>query len=110
MSAAKGLVAVAGIIMAVALVYGFTAGNGWTEVRELTAYPWFNVSLVDVYVGFALVSGWIVHRERRPLVAAAWIVAICLLGNLITCLYVLLTLHRSGDDRTRFWHGGPARG
>ena len=24
------------------------------EVATLTAYPWFNVSLVDVYVGFAL--------------------------------------------------------
>jgi len=99
------VVAVVGAIaMAVALVAGFATGGGWAEVRTLTGFVWFNVSIVDVYVGFALFAGWIVWREP-PARAAALIVVLCLLGNLIACLYVILALRRSGGDWQRFWHG-----
>ncbi|MHC4217115.1 MAG: DUF1475 family protein [Planctomycetota bacterium] len=91
--------------MAAALLYGFTRGDGWTEVETLVAYPWFNVSLVDVYVGFALFGGWIVFRERSPLRAAGWIVLVLLLGNLVSCLYALLAVARSDGDWRRFWLG-----
>ena len=105
MRAAWALGGIGFVAMAVALVYGFTLGDGWDEVSILVGYPWFNVSLVDVYVGFALFLGWVVHRERSPLAAGAWIVAILLLGNLIACAYVLLALRTSAGDASRFWHG-----
>jgi hypothetical protein len=105
MRAAAVLLVVGGVAMAAALVYGFTLGDGWTEVRTLVAYPWFNVSLVDVYVGFALVGGWIAYRERSPLRAAGWIVLIMLLGNLVSCVYALWALARSGGDWRLFWLG-----
>jgi hypothetical protein len=104
----RGAFALAGIgfvAMAAALVYGFTLGDGWDEVSTLVAYPWFNVSLVDVYVGFALFGGWVAHRERSPLAAAAWIIAILLLGNLVACAYVLWALRSSAGDGAVFWHG-----
>lgn len=91
--------------MAVALVYGFTQGGGWDEVRALTRYPWFNVSLVDVYVGFALFSAWVAHRESAWWTAALWITAIMLLGNLVACAYVLFAAATARGDGHRFWHG-----
>jgi hypothetical protein len=109
MRAAWVLVGIGLVAMAVALAYGFTRGGGWDEVRTLTAYPWFNVSLVDVYVGFALFGAWVAYREERVIVAAAWIVAILTLGNLVACVYAALALRGSGGDWTRFWLG-TARG
>ena len=101
------------VAMAVALVYGFGLGNGWEELRTLVRYPWFNVSLVDVYVGFALFGGWVAFRERSRTKAAVWIVLILTLGNLIACLYAFLAAWRSGGDWNRFWLGDravPSRG
>ena len=104
------LAGVGGIAMAIALVYGFGLGNGWAEVRELVHYPWFNVSLVDVYVGFALFGGWIVARERSRLVAGAWIALLLVLGNLIACLYVFRVVLDARGDADRFWRGDRSAG
>ena len=92
------------IVMGAGLVYGFTQGGGWGEVRTLVQYPWFNVSLVDVYIGFALFSGWIAYRER-PIVSVPLIIAVLLLGNIVSCAYVIATALRSRDDWRRFWMG-----
>ena len=59
------LIALAGLLaMTAILVYGFTVGNFSAEGAKLLAMPWGIVSLVDLYVGFALFSGWIVFREK----------------------------------------------
>lgn len=92
------------IVMLAGLIYGFTQGDGWGEVRTLIHYPWFNVSLIDVYVGFALFAGWIAYRER-PSVSIPLIVILLLLGNIISCAYVVLVALRSGGDWSRFWMG-----
>jgi hypothetical protein len=105
MKFAKAGAAIGALVMAVALVYGFTLGDGWDEVRVLTRYPWFNVSLVDVYVGFLLIGGWIAWREASAPRAAMWIILILIGGNLVSCLYVLGVLHASRGDWNRFWHG-----
>ncbi len=102
MKGAMIAVTIAGIAMTAALVYGFALGDGWREVRTLVSYPWFNVSLVDVYVGFA---GWIAYRESRGIVVVSWIIALCILGNAIACLYVLLALRRHFGDWNGFWLG-----
>ena len=46
-----GLLAMTGI-----LIYAFTMGNFSSEGTKLLAMPWGVVSLVDLYVGFALFS------------------------------------------------------
>jgi hypothetical protein len=104
MRLAAALVALGGLIMAGALVYGFGWGGGWEEVRLLLGYPWFIVSLVDVYIGFALVAGWIGFRER-PLPAVIWIVLLMTLGNVIACGYAATALLRARGNWRRFWMG-----
>lgn len=98
-----GLLAMAGV-----LVYGFTVGDFSGEGQVLLAMPWGIVSLVDLYVGFALFSCWIAYRERSPVLATVWIVLMMVLGSFTASLYTLIALQTSGGDWRRFWMG--ARG
>ena len=91
--------------MAGALVYGFAAGDFWGEGRVLMAMPWGLVSLIDVYVGFALFLGWVAYREASAARTALWVLLVLTLGNVITSGYVLLALARSRGDWRRFWMG-----
>ena len=65
------LIALAGLLaMTGILIYGFTIGDFAAEGAKLLAMPWGIVSLVDLYVGFALFSCWIVYRENALLPSA----------------------------------------
>ncbi len=105
MSRAYMLAGIGFAAMAGAIVYGFTAGDFFAEGRILTSIPWGIVSLVDLYVGFALFAGWIAFREPSPLRAAGWILLVLVLGNLTVSLYVLVALARAKGDWAHFWMG-----
>jgi hypothetical protein len=96
------------LAMGSALVYGFTQGSLSADGRILMSIPWGIVSLVDVYVGFTLFSGWIVFREKSLVVAILWAVSIMVLGFFMASLYALLALQRSGGNWRRFWMGARA--
>jgi len=93
------------LAMAAALLHGFTAGDFFGEGSQLTAMPWGIVSLVDLYTGFVLFSCWIIYRERSPVVAGLWTIAMMTLGFFAGSLYAFIALHRSGNDWRRFWLG-----
>ncbi len=95
-----GLLAMTGI-----LIYGFTAGDFLAEGARLLAMPWGIVSMVDLYVGFILFSGWIVYREKSLGRSVLWVVLMMALGFFTGALYTLLTLRSSGGDWRRFWMG-----
>ena len=59
------------------------------EGTRLMAMPWGIVSLVDLYVGFALFSCWIVFREK------AWLPSVIWVGSLITDSAVSGSMPRS---------------
>ena len=96
MKAARTIAIVLLLIMIGALIYGFGWGDGWAEIGVLLDYPWFVVSLFDVYVGFILFSIWIASREK-PIAAAIWILLLMALGNLVSCVYVIYAIakHRA---------------
>ena len=95
-----GLLAMTGI-----LVYGFTVGDFFVEGAKLLSMPWGIVSLVDLYVGFTLFSGWIVYRERALLPSVIWVILMMVLGFWAGALYTFLALQKSGGDWNKFWHG-----
>ena len=100
------LIALAGLLaMTAVLLYGFTVGNFSAEGARLLAMPWGIVSLVDLYVGFALFSGWIVFREKAWLPALIWVVLMMVLGFWAGALYTFIALQTSGGDWKRFWLG-----
>ena len=105
MKVAKAIALLGTLAMGGILIYGFTVGDFLGEGSRLLRMPWGQVSLVDVYVGFMLFSGWVVYREKSAPRSILWIVAIIILGNFIASLYALIALYRSGGDWKRFWLG-----
>ncbi len=95
-----GLLAMTGI-----LIYAFMSGNFADEGSRLLSMPWGIVSLVDLYVGFALFSCWIVYREKALLPSVLWVVLMMVLGFWTGSLYTFLALQASNQDWKRFWHG-----
>ena len=91
--------------MATAILYAFIYGHFRQEGRLLLSIPWGIVSLIDLYTGFLLFSGWIIYRERSVLRAGIWIVLMMLSGFFAGSLYTLLALQSSGGNWTRFWLG-----
>jgi hypothetical protein len=98
--AVLGLIAMGGI-----LLYAFTQGDIAGEGSELLSMPWGIVSLVDLYVGFTLFSGWIIYRERSFARSLVWVVLMMVLGFFTASLYTLIALQTSGGDWHRFWMG-----
>ena len=101
-------VSAATVVMALALIWGVTKGDLWTEGGAILDMPWGLVSLVEIYVGMALFGCWVFWRETSLLRSAAWMVAVALIGNLVSCVYVLLALRAARGDVMRFWLGARA--
>jgi hypothetical protein len=100
------LISILGLLaMSAVLIYGFTIGDFGSEGSTLLKMPWGIVSLVDLYTGFMLFSGWIIYREKSPLAAIAWTVAMLTLGFWAGSLYALIALFRSEGDWHKFWLG-----
>lgn len=102
---AKLLAGVGIAAMGTVLIYAFTQGDFTAEGSALLSMPWGVVSLVDLYVGFALFSGWIAYREANRARALVWIVLVMVLGFFTASLYALLALRSSGGSWPRFWMG-----
>ena len=98
--ALTGLLAMTGI-----LIYGFTSGDFFAEGAKLLTMPWGIVSLVDLYVGFAFFSCWIVFCEKTLVPWVIWVILMMVLGFWAGALYTYLALQTSGGDWKRFWYG-----
>ena len=93
------------LAMSAALIYGFSVGDFGSDGAKLLQNPWGVVSMVDLYTGFILFSGWIVYRERSLPRTFIWVALMMVLGFFTASLYVFLALFTSGDDWKKFWLG-----
>ena len=103
--ATLGILAMGGV-----LVYGFTVGDFGSDGAALLQNPWGVVSLVDLYTGFFLFSGWIIYREKSPLRSSIWVILMMVLGFFTASVYTLLALMSAGGDWKQFWMGWRANG
>jgi hypothetical protein len=100
------ILALLGILsMTAVLIYGFTVGKFTTDGAALLENPWGIVSLVDLYVGFALFSGWIIYREQSFGRSLVWVILMMVLGFFTASLYSFIALHKSDGDWKKFWMG-----
>jgi hypothetical protein len=99
------VVTVLGAAMGAVLIYAFTQGDFATEGALLLSMPWGIVSLVDLYVGFILFSGWIIYREESLIRAIGWVFFVMVLGFFTASLYAFLALRASSGNWRRFWMG-----
>ena len=105
MKIAKAIALLGLLAMSAVLIYGFTVGDFATEGKQLLSMPWGIVSLIDLYVGFVLFSGWIVYREKSAVRSLIWVVLMMILGFWTGSLYTLIALQSSDGDWRRFWLG-----
>jgi len=105
MTYAKIITFLGALAMGVALIYGFSSGTLSQDGAQLVRMPWGIVSLIDVYVGFILFSGWIVYRERSLPLAFVLVVLVMVLGNFIASAYALRALINSKGNWKKFWLG-----
>ena len=94
-----------GLIMASGLIWATLTGDFGAEGRALMALPWGVVSLMEIYVGLGLFFAWVFYREPNWLRAALWLVAAIVLGNIVSCCYVLVAASTAKGDAARSWCG-----
>ena len=73
-------------------------GDFWPEVSQMTAVNWGKVTVIDLYIGLVLFASWAFWRENHLSRGLFWAVLIVLLGNLVSCIYLLLALYESSDE------------
>jgi hypothetical protein len=95
--------------MTAALIYGFGWGDFGRDGTALLQNPWGVVSIVDLYTGFVLFSGWVIYREKSIALAVLWTLSIMALGSLAASVYTLVALYASRGEWPRFWMGKNAR-
>lgn len=110
MKLAKLLAVVGLMAMTAVLIYGFTAGDFSADGGKILQNPWGIVSLVDLYTGFFLFSGWIIFREGLSIRSLVWVVLMMVLGFFTASLYALIALYQSNGDWQKFWMGNKAGG
>ena len=77
-----------GILLA-AMVWAASHGDLAASMTRILADPWGLVGLLDLGVGLLFIAVWMAVVEPRPLAAAAWIIALVLLGNMVTLVFLL---------------------
>ena len=91
--------------MSLFLLDALSNGHLLIEGRALLAMPWGRMSLVDIYTGLLLFCCWIGWREQNKYVAIIWMLMLLVLGNLATCLYVLIALYQARRRTDVFIYG-----
>ncbi len=105
MKLAKAVSLLGLLAMTAVLIYGFTVGDFNAEGSQLLRMPWGIVSLVDLYTGFILFSGWIIYREKALFPSVIWVILMMALGFWAGALYAFIALQGSDGDWRRFWMG-----
>ncbi|MGB2681007.1 MAG: DUF1475 family protein [Candidatus Competibacter sp.] len=91
-----------GVLVTAILVASYQV-NLLEGFRQLAAQPWGLVTLLDLSVGLLFVAVWIALVEPNPWRAGAWIIALFLLGNVITLSFLLSRTCRARRLRDLFF-------
>ena len=90
LAAALGIASLLALIALSSVHMSLMAG-----LRATVDTRWGVTTMVDLYLGLLVVAGWIAYRERSIPRTLAWFVGLCLLGNLITLVYLLIASLRA---------------
>lgn len=105
MKAAKLIAWLCLLAMTIGLINAFMNGDFFTDGGALLDNPWGVMSLIDLYVGFALFSIWIVYREKSNWKMILWVVNMMIFGFLTGSIYVLKALYEAKGDWFVALHG-----
>lgn len=88
------------VVMVVAIGVSAATGEFSEEGSTILDLAWGRMTLIDLYVGVALLWGWVVLREERLWVAFAWLPVFIVLGHGGTALYAAVASFRTDDVRS----------
>jgi hypothetical protein len=90
------LTGIGALVMAATIAWGFATASFTEEGAALLDLAWGRVTLIDIYLAFLLVWGWIAWRERSAVRAMVWLAATIVLGSLALFGYAFLASLRAG--------------
>lgn len=93
MTVPRVALAAAALVLAALIVRAMAQASFGASFAAIAADPWGLVTLVDLYLGF-LFAAAVVALVERPLAAAGWIVALLVLGNVVSAVWLALRLPR----------------
>ncbi len=96
-------------IMSGAIIYGFLYGDFINEGSVLLNLVWGRVTLIDIYISFAVFIAWILYRETKLVWKAVWTLLVLTLGSYGICLYILVTVYRCHNNPRLFFMGKSRR-
>ncbi len=68
--------------------------------EKLFREPWGIATLFDTYLGFLTFYAWVFYKERAWLNRFNWLLAIIILGNIATAVYMLWQLRKLNSSAT----------
>lgn len=83
------------LIMLFMIIFSLLTGDFFEQGSILMGLVWGQMSLVDLYVGFALVYVWIFYKETKLLPRIIWAILLIVTGSLATALYILIESYRA---------------
>ncbi len=87
-------------VMFAAIGLSMATGDFADEGSMILDLAWGRMSLIDLYVGIALIFGWVALREEKLWVALLWLPVFIVLGNAGTALYAAIAAMRTNDVRS----------
>lgn len=93
MTAVRIALVAAALALAALIVWASARADIWQGLATVAADPWGLVALGDLYLGF-IVAGIIVAMAERPLAALAWFVALLVLGNIVSAVWLAWRMPR----------------
>lgn len=90
----KVVAAVGVVVFLTMIVLSSLEMNLWQGLKASSDSLWGVLTLIDVYTGLFLFTGFIAFRERSLWRVGLWFLALVTLGNLATLAYVLVSCGR----------------
>lgn len=89
-------------VAAFAVLFAFTVRasqvRGVFDNASLMSDVWFQVTLLDAYLGFITVYVWIAWKEQTLLRRILWFVLVMVFGNMAVSAYILMQLMKLPAD------------
>ncbi len=61
----------------------------WSIPTDVIRNPWFVATLADAYAGFFIFYAWLFSREEHWNARIGWLLALLLLGNVASAIYLI---------------------
>ncbi len=72
--------------------------RGVLDNEFLMSDVWFQVTLIDTYLGFLFAFAWVAWKERTTWLRLLWFVLIMVFGNMAVAIYVIIQIVRLPAD------------